>query len=188
MKKLIKYFAVALCLSSNTLHADGIALELGLHFGGDELASATFVGGGTESVKAGELLSASAGYAFDIDEDIMIRTLFGIKADLITAENGDITFIRLPLDIILFNKGENVSAGIGITYHLSPELELSGAVGNATIEFDDALGFIAEIDYRLGERGYLGLKFTSIDYEINTALGSAEVSGNSIGIVLGVGF
>lgn len=187
MNKLLSVLPL-LVFTSTTIQASNLFMEGGLHFGGDELASVQFVGGPTESIDAGGLISGSIGLISDINDTVELRTSIGIKFDLITAENLDMNFTRFPLTAMLFSIGEKVSFGLGATYHLNPTLDISGSLGSTDAEFDDAFGLVAEIDFKLGERGYIGLKATFIDYELNTAFGSSEVSGNSTGIVIGSRF
>lgn len=184
MKKIALIISTALILASSTTQASNLLLEAGLHFGGDELASVGFTGGDSESIEAGGLISFAAGLVSEIDEGLELRTTIGIKFDSITASNGELDFTRYPISAMLFKKGEVFNAGIGATYHLNPEFESSGFAGDFSASFDNAFGFVAEIDYKLGEKAYVGLKATIIDYEI----GSSKVDGNSFGIVIGTSF
>jgi hypothetical protein len=188
MKNLLPIISTILFFASSTSQAGGLFLEGGIHTGGDDLITVNFSGGGSESIEAGGLISLSAGWISDINEDMEVRTSAGIKFDSVDADNGDLDFTRYPVSLMLFSKGEKVSAGIGATYHLGPKFESSGFTGNFTIDFDDALGFVAEIDFKLGEKAYLGLLATVIDYEVSNAFGSATVDGNSVGLVIGLRF
>lgn len=168
--------------------ANGLFGEIGLHLGGDKLATATFVGGDTESIRAGELLSISGGVVTDVNEQVEARISVGYKIDFISAENGDLDFTRIPLELLFFKKNEKWSVGGGITYHLGPELSGSGfAAGN--VEFDDALGFVLEADHMLRTGAYIGIKLTLIEYEVNDPFFVSETfDANSVGIVLGLKF
>jgi len=55
------------------------------------------------------------------------------------------------------------------------------------ITFDDAVGFVVEVDFKLGEKGYMGLKGTSIDYDAQAPF-AGTIDGNSVGVVIGVRF
>ncbi|MDH5387513.1 MAG: hypothetical protein OEY06_03570 [Gammaproteobacteria bacterium] len=184
MKKILPIISTTLILTSLTTQASNLLLEAGLHFGGDELASVGFAGGSSESIEAGGLISLSAGLVSEIDEGLKLRTTIGIKFDSITASNGDLDFTRYPVSAMLFKNGEVFNAGIGATYHLSPEFESTGFAGDFSVSFDNAFGFVAEVDYKLGEKAYVGLKATIIDYEI----GSSKIDGNSFGVVIGTSF
>jgi len=117
-----------------------------------------------------------------------LRSSIGIKMDGIFAENGELVFIRLPLEVMAFSTGDTLRFGAGLSYHLSPELKIDDpSLPSTTIDFDDALGFVAQLEHRLGERGHIGLKATFIDYEIS-GTGGGTVSGDSIGIIIGARF
>ncbi|MDH5472682.1 MAG: hypothetical protein OEY87_10955 [Gammaproteobacteria bacterium] len=191
MKIVQSILAVSLLAIATASNADNrFFAEAGIHFGGDNLVTVAFIGGGSESINAGELLSGSVGMISDISESLKLRASIGIKFDAISAVNGDISFTRFPLEGMLFtNNAEGFNFGAGITYHLAPELDASGPVLSGNVPFDDALGFVAEVDYLLSEKAYLGFKLTSIDYEIENAFpGTPAVDGNSFGIVIGVSF
>lgn len=189
VKKL--FFMLLLSLTSYSTQAASLFFEGGLHFGGDEIATVVFVGGGSETLKAGELLSGSIGLIGDVSDSLEARGSIGLKFDFVFADNADVTFTRFPLELMLFTKGEPISFGLGLSYHLDPTFSVSGSFVNGDINFDDAMGVVAEIDYKIGtnNKAYLGIKATFIDYDVtNIGFGTASLSGNSVGIVIGVRF
>ena len=182
-----------LALFSISSHAAGVVLEMGLHTGGDDLVTATFVGGDTETLEAGGLYHFAIGAGFDINEKWNSRVTFGIKEDSINAENGDLKFTRYPIDAVFLYNVNKWMLGGGLTYHTNVELSGSGVVSGFNAEFDDALGFLLEADYHFGQPGtgkggYIGARYTVIDYDISGPGGSASIDGNSIGVVLGIRF
>lgn len=178
----------ALLLATTSIEASNIFIEGGIHFGGDDVGGIDFVGGGSETIEAGGLLSGSVGVITDIQDNMELRLSLGFKYDFVTAENAEITFMRMPLTAMLFSKGEKISFGAGATYHLDPEAELTGSLGGGTVQYDDAFGLVAEIDHTLGERGYVGMKFTLIDYDVSNCAFCSSKNGNSIGFVIGARF
>lgn len=182
--KNILFFVSAFCFSTHSFA--GAFVQGGLHFGGDTLATVSIFGSGNESIEAGGLLSGSVGYEADINESLLAKLSAGIKFDSITASNGDVDFTRYPLTAMLFIKGEDLHFGVGLTKHTGVELSVDGFSGAATADFDNATGFVAQLDYLLNERGYISLKFTFIDYEL--ANSNLEVDGGSIGILAGFRF
>jgi hypothetical protein len=172
-----------------------VILQMGVHSGGDELAGATFTSGDSDKIKAGELLSFAAGIVQPIGESWEVQAGLGWKFDTITATNGDITFDRYPLDLLLFYRPtEKFRIGLGGSYHLNPKLSSSGAASGLDVEFDNALGFAVEAGYFFGHvspegtpRGmYLGVNYTAIDYTVANT--DVAVDGNSIGLILGFRF
>jgi hypothetical protein len=180
-----------LLFASRPIWAATVFMEGGLHFGGDTLATVVFFDGDTQTVKAGRLFSASIGMVGDVGDDMEMRVSIGLKADGIFAANGEVDFTRFPLEFMLFTKAEVVSFGLGLSYHLDPSLSVTGPVvsGGSSTDFDDALGVVAEVDYKLGtdKKAYVGIKATFIDYEPSNA-GAVSISGNSLGIVIGFRF
>lgn len=166
----------------------GLVLEGGLHFGGDQLAE-VFTSSGSESVDAGELYTLGIGVALDLAPDLESRITVGIKEDGVFADNGDVTFTRYPIDVLILRRTGNWKIGGGITYHLSPEFTASTVSTFDQAKFEDALGFLLELDRELGP-AYIGGRLTFIEYDsIPTAtVRSTSISGNSFGIVAGIRF
>lgn len=175
---------------SSILSAEAkLFVEGGLHFGGDKLGTAIFAGGDTESIYAGEHISAAIGVVSGINDSFNMRASFGIKFDAVFASNGDVTFSRFPIDVIMItNNTEGLNFGLGLTYHMQPELSTSGAFWPGDVSYKDAFGAIAEMDYQLSERAYVGFKLTFVDYEADSVFFSETVNGNSFGVVIGASF
>jgi len=191
MKALLKNLVWGLILLSVTSIARAdVLLEAGLHFGGDELASATFTSGSTASIDAGGFISLSIGNAFDISDNLEGRITLGWKFDTIDATNGSVDWQRFPLNALLLYKHNDWRFGGGLTYHINPELTSSGAASEPDVKFDDALGFMGEIDYFFSPTAYVGAQFTVIEYDTipNTQVNDVSVDGNSAGVVVGVRF
>ena len=185
MMKIQEICISSLLLAPVSSHALDIYLQAGLHFGGDELGTVTFTSGETESLKAGELFSLSAGVGFDVTENLESRFLAGLKFDMIDAENGTVDFTRYPLEALLMYKAsEEILIGGGLSYHLNPSVSGEGFAAGADIDFDNALGFVLEFDYQLPTDVYFGVKLTSIDYEV----AGISVNGSSIGAIVGIRF
>ena len=114
----------------------------------------------------------------------------GYHFDEVSADNGDITFERYPLELIPFYNFRNHRIGAGLSYHLSPELDLK-ELGGSKVEFDDALGWLIEYDYSFSgwrSGGFvLGARYLWIDYQVEKVddrrvPGCFEFDGNHVGI------
>ena len=206
ISKKTRHLIIYLALSSgfSSAHAADVFGETGLHLGGDDAAISV-----NDSVMAGGFFSVSAGVVSQFEDILQLRTSIGYKVDIsesilpfidiFESSSDDLVFERYPLELMLLtNNAKGLNFGIGLSYHLRPEISTSNNLVNS-VEFDDALGFVAEIDFKLGERGYLGIKYTSIDYEsdnpnLGTLSGLANftnvdtINGNSFGVVIGVAF
>ncbi len=187
MKKLATLLLFPLILLSARSYAAGVYFEGGVHLGGDTLVEVAFTDGSTEKIKAGQLLSLAIGWHMAVTETMNARVSLGYKEDSISAQNGDVTFSRVPLDFLLFTQNGSWMLGGGVTYHQSPKFNADAAsIGLlGTAKLDNALGFVLAADYdthgMFDHSWYIGGRITIIDYE--NQFGS--VSGNSIGVVVG---
>ena len=183
--KFFKLIVSVIFLFPVSVLATDVFIQGGLHTGGDDLVTATFTNGDTEKLKGGGLISLSAGIGIDVAEELETRLMAGVKFDTIDAENGSAEFVRYPLEaLLMYRANENIYIGGGLTYHLNPSISGDGIASNASVDFDNALGLVAELDFILANGGYLGIKLSSIDYELN----GQSASGNSIGGILGFRF
>ena len=175
----------SLLLGSQTAHADFDFLgQLGLHGGGDNVVTALFEDGSSETIKAGEFLSIDLGVAWDMGI-LEGRITGGWKYDTITATNGDLDFQRFTTQGLLLFAAGGWRFGGGAAYHFEVELDGSGVASTADAEFDNALGYVAEIDYYFSEKVYAGIQYLNIEYEqtIGSSVGQ-KFDGSSIGLVI----
>jgi len=114
------------------------------------------------------------------DKSIETEISLSYKFADITASNGDITWSRLPLDVLAFYRMEKVRLGGGLTYHINPELDGSGVATGLNVDFKNSLGFVAQADWRITDRMNLGLRYTMLEYEVNGAGGEIDASGLGI--------
>jgi hypothetical protein len=96
---------------------------------------------------------------------------------MINASNGDIEFTRLPLEALVFYRFDRARLGGGVTYHLNPELEGSGVVSPLNVKFDDALGFVLQADFLVTDKMAIGLRYTSLNYEVEGVAAKAKSDG-----------
>jgi len=127
----------------------------------------------------------------------LFQATVGLKFDSVDATNGDADTSSLPLHFLVFYHGDsNLRFGAGITYELAPEYSYSAFGSSDDIEFDDAQGFTIELDYFLNENSFIGLRHTSIDYDLPQGQAMISTGGGIVtsvdasnwGIHLGVIF
>jgi len=165
----------------------------GLTHGGDELAEVEVEYDGDnhdEDLRAGELITLAAGIVvyFPLPE-WSLQTSIGYHTDAVGDYDDDITFDRYPLELIPFYNFRNHRIGAGLSYHLSPELDLK-EIGGPKVKFDDALGWLVQYDYSFSgwESGgfVLGVRYLWIDYEVDKvnsfSTSGVEIDGNHVGI------
>ncbi|BAV35004.1 hypothetical protein SCL_2727 [Sulfuricaulis limicola] len=184
-------FALLAFMPLNT-QAAGVVLTGEIAFGGDDLAVVT----SGSDLQAGQLLNLGIGYDFDLNADKSLRLRAGInyKFDNVNATNGDATFDRWPLDLILISRQGNISLGAGLTYHLSPTFEATVNGSTSRVDFNDSMGFLLQAGYMVAERIELGARVTLIEYESDSPLVMTngaitnKVDGDSIGLYVSAGF
>lgn len=189
MHKLLHRGLLAACvlLSSSLVQAETrFMLETGLHAGGDDLVTVTFSDGSTEDIDAGGLISLGAGVSSDLSENLELRFVFNYKIDQVTASNGSIDFSRWVSNLSLMYKIDPWRVGGGLAYHSGIELDGDGVASVISADFDNATGYLLEIDYFWNEHFYLGAQYTDIEYTYTGT--STDVDASSIGVVLGYQF
>jgi hypothetical protein len=161
---------------------------IGLAFttGGDDLAVVDVIYEDgytdTQSIEAGGLIYFYGGVEFDTPV-LPLRLTFGYFTDSIDADNGSISFSRMPLEIMGVYSSELHSFGMGLSYHLSPELDLSD-LGWGSIDADDALGFALMYEYDFQNNYTLGLRYTNISYDF----ADEEIDGKNVGLLMEIKF
>jgi hypothetical protein len=166
---------------------------LGITHGGDKLAEVEVEFDGDredENIRAGDLLSLAAGTVVYLPRSpVSIQASIGYHVDFVSADNGDVEFDRYPFEFIPFYNFGNHRLGSGVSYHLSPELDL-GDAGGPKVEFKDAAGWLVEYDYSFsGWRNgglVLGARYMWIDYKVDKVDGERvdgfRFDGNHFGI------
>jgi hypothetical protein len=174
--------------SSETENADEpveFILGLALTTGGDELAEVYLSDDGDiskEEIEAGGFTYFYGGMQFDTPAFPMRFTL-GYFTDTIDASNGSVSFSRVPLELLGVHTAGQHSVGMGLTYHLSPELDMSD-FGLGSYDADNALGLVLMYEYTFESSLALGVRYTNIDYDF----GGVDIDGNNLGILMEMKF
>jgi hypothetical protein len=156
----------------------------GYDTGGDKIVTVTFTNGDTQSIRAGEGLYLGAGVSILSDEkNLEFLATANYKYAAIHADNGDLTWTRIPLDALMFYRWEKVRLGGGLTFQMSPKLKGSGQASSVNVNVDNAIGLLVQADYLMGKVA-LGARATFVDFKAN----GASASGNSVGITFGITF
>jgi len=159
--------------------------RIGFDFGGDNLVTAQFANGSSESIKANELLYLAAGASIITDsKDMEVEVTVGYKFKNISASNGDLKWTRFPVDALVFYRMPKFRVGGGLTYHLNPKLSGSGIASNVNGSFDDSLGYLLQADYLVTQKVNVGVRYTILDYKIS----GISVKSSGIGVTAGYRF
>lgn len=172
-------------LGTGAAHAaevDGV-LKAGFDFGGESLTGdVLFESGHTENLRANEGFFVGAGVALlNTPRTLGVEITLNWKYGTVGADNGDVEFTRFPVDALLFYNFPRARIAVGATYHLNPELDSDGLGAQYAVktEFDDALGFMTQLDWRITQKVALGLRYTVLDYEV--ANGGGTVGSDGLG-------
>lgn len=166
-----------------------VGLFGGLTGGGDKLATVRFSDGSTESINAGGLVHLGLGFVWQpVLTPLSVQATIGWHGDTITADNGDLRFTRVPIELLGFvHPAPNVRIGGGVRWVTSPELKTDVAGLNDSIRFKDTTGAVAEAGYRFGQRTWLNLRYTVEDYEAESVNGFAvQPTGKSAARSVGI--
>ncbi|MDQ7016244.1 MAG: outer membrane beta-barrel protein [Gammaproteobacteria bacterium] len=160
--------ALGLILTSSVALADAPFFTASFEAGGDTLAELT---DGTELTAGGDFYLA-LGYEVSIpnSKSLSVLSSIGWKYGSLVASDGDADLTRFPLELIIQSSvSDKVKLGAGLSYHLAPTYnETSPGIASLTIDFDNALGFVLQGGYSLSKQSSIGVRFTAIDYKINT--------------------
>lgn len=133
--------------------------EAGLAYGGDTIGSIVFVSGNEQDIKAGDGFSFGGGIVQRINDRFGIKYTAAYKVSFSSASNADVMKTVLPIDIIPYYRTGDHKIGLGLSMHLSPEVDWDWLAPN--MEFDDATGITLEYAFRR-----FGFAYTDIDYEL----------------------
>lgn len=171
--------------------------------GGDTIAFISDSSGAKERFHAGSGIGLHTGALLKLDK-FDLRSTIGFLRSGDSNSNGRVRLMRYPLDIsghYFFDgydsKYETIQHGLGggLVYHLSPSLEVdSKNTATKNPKLDDARGYFFE--YLLASRtkkgmfagGYLGLRYTVMDYHATENNVSANYKANSLGLSFGLAF
>jgi hypothetical protein len=200
---MFKKISLITLLTLGTLSASDTLkpiIQMGYDFGGTKLATVThedYYGYSTYDIRSGEGLSFEAGAVLSNDNSNMeLQLLIGYKFDYDSADNGDVTWDVIPFTALAMFTSNKWKFGGGVTYHLNPELDSSFPIYDSTGNFvsngiddkyDNAIGGVIKMQYRITPSLDFGLKGTIIEYELKDDP-SVTANGNSIGFVIGYTF
>ncbi len=193
-RSFVALSAAALALAAMSARAADVRpmLKAGVDTGGDKLLTVTFTDGSTKTIRANEGLFVGAGASIvNETKDMEAELSLSAKFATISANNGDVTWTRFPLDALVFYRFPSVRLGGGLTYHINPKVSSSGvALIPSDVQVDNALGYVLQADYRFGEKIGLGLRYTGLEYKLHSASAgtSATAKSNGIGVVFSVSF
>ena len=157
MKKIV--FAMVFSCAANMAVAQSspwsFFVKAGQNFGGNssEVAGGNYVSGSRFSIKAGNGNAISGGVSYSITQNYDVSVGLGYEKTTTAASNGELAFIRMPVELMVFrNVGANWRLGGGARLLNSTKLETTGVGAGYDQTYDASTGLVAEAQY-LTQRG-----------------------------------
>ena len=101
----------------------------------------------------------------------------GLATTGVGSSDDGVDFKRWPVEAIGFVEAGKMRFGLGLTHHFAPTFDEDGTGDNLRVEFDDANGWIAQIEYHSGP-ATIGLRYVDISYDFATL----EIDGEHWGL------
>ena len=153
---------------------------MGLTVGGDKLAHATYTDGDNINIRAGEMIAFNTGIDYRVTPEFSFQATIGYHTDRAGAKNGDLSFTRIPMELLAYyNVNQQWRIGGGARYVSSPKLSSSGAAYIGNYEFKNALSAVAEAEYMMGQ--HWGFKVRLVSEKFEEKFSGNKVDGNHIG-------
>lgn len=155
----------------------GFVADLGFEFGGDDFLDVSFTNGGTQKIRAGQGGTVAVGGIVRPREDspLSLRGTVGFKYVTTAADNANITFTRIPVELVgTYARPNGVRFGAGVVMHANNTFNGDGFVTDET--YPTTTGVTAEVGYKA-----IALTYTAINYK---AQGGPSFNGGSIGVQL----
>jgi hypothetical protein len=153
--------AAVLALSATAappaLANDGFRAVFGLNltFGGETLTTITYTNGDSKNIKSGGLSQIFGGAEFRTGR-FAVQANVGYHSDGSSARNGDITFSRIPVEVLsFFHVADSVRLGGGIRKATNVKIKGSGDASSfGRTRFDSDVGLVLQGEYLFGGGRY----------------------------------
>jgi opacity protein-like surface antigen len=157
----------------------GFVGELGIEFGGDEVAEVFMDDDSSENIKAGD------GFAFAVGAHyrppgwvVDFSGTVGYKVDETTATNASIRISRTTVELLAhFDPKENWWIAAGPVWHNGVKFDADGFGEN--VNMGSATGFTLQAGWR-----WIAVKYTDMEYTEEFTGRGFKIDGSSIGILV----
>ncbi len=153
------------------------AFDVSLEYGGDPYATLIFTDGSRQKLLAGQggTISFGADYRLPAFPAVGLRALAGIKWSSNAAENSNISFTRIPIEVVgNYHLDDDWRIGAGLAYHAIGKVNGDGFFPD--FEFDPAAGYTVELGWR-----WIALTYTGIEYSVG---GGPKIDASAFGVSL----
>ncbi len=161
------FLSVLLLLVFNRANASDWVMDFAYAWGGQKLLSVEdrYDDGHThyDSIRAGSGFSGSLGKMFSVEDEVGLQLNAGYKVDSLIYSEEDATFDRWTFDALAWAFVDDVRLGVGATYEVNPELDMS-YWHDGIEQFDNAEGLFMQADVAMGRHLMFGVRYTAIEY------------------------
>lgn len=163
-------------------------LGLGLTFGGEDLATAYYTSGNSQTVTTGGLVDLRVGLEYKlVGQPISIQGVVAYHVDNATATNGDLRFSRIPVELIaMYDLGNQWRLGVGMRKATGAKVTASGSATSAgfgsSTDFKSNLGFLATAEYMATPQVGVQARYVNETYTIQFPSSQPKVDGSHFGV------
>ena len=173
----------------------GLTLSFGFAFGGDQIATATYINGDDVEIRAGEGAVIGIGIILmplrSEGHSLGVALEQSAKFAQISARNASLLLSRFPLVASLrydyaFTDTWHLAAGGGLVYEYGISLTGDGDFEGFEVDFENAVGWMGEAGVAYRERSFVidaTLRFTGLSYEDVQGI-DGEVDAKSGGLII----
>lgn len=187
--KNIAFALTAIFATMGAAHAQSVAAApapfhyvagLGASVGGDDLATANYTNGGSQTIKAGGGVYFTFGADYRVNPSFSIQGTVNFHVDDTNAKNGDIKFQRFPIEVLgYYHVSPQWRVGGGVRYTTSPKLSSGGVVSGLDIKFDNATSGVLEAEYFWTPKIGMKIRYVNETFKVR---GYQDVKANHVGI------
>lgn len=170
-----------------------LVLTLGLDLGSTKLVKVDFEDGSSQTLRANQGLYVSAGIGFlklQVGQQAAVDTVatLGLKGWDVGGDNGSVTYLAFPVEVMERVSFGRVRVGAGISYAIRPEISSSGVLEGIEADLKNSLGFVGQVEWvgarAPGRAGWsVGARF--VVQEFQGERGGGSVGANAFGMFLG---
>ena len=155
-----------------------LLISAGLTFGGDTIATAKYTDGSSKNVNAGGLVQFGLGGSYQFEEaPVNLALTANYHYHTAAASNGDITFSRVPVEILAYYTGvERWRFGGGVRFVNSAQATAKVNGNTEKMTFDNTRGYVAEFGYKAAKSSWVNFRYVSEKYTGNTDTSTSGVT------------
>ena len=169
--KKIGLLGAVMMLAASAAAADsGLFIGIGNDFGGDTIGEVWFDDGADGVVRANQGFEMDIGVSLPVGAGLSLQSSIGVQWSERLAGNGSMGWQSFPWRNLLVAELGSWSLGGGVVYFIEPELSTDGVLAPlGGRRYDDALGYQAELAYRLfrnpgGGGMAVGARYITVDF------------------------